>query len=280
MKNQDVNPEVSLIVSSYNHPNALDLVLRGIRAQSTLDFELLIADDGSDRDTFDLLEDFRRSWPSLKIATQDDKGFRKARALNRAVLRSRGDLLIFLDGDCIPFPDFVERHVRAHRPMSYSCGGYFLTTPDQAQSVSTEDVVSPESCRNKILGGGYRMQATRLRGVHFRNLLYRAMRKPRKPKILGGNFSVGRDALFAVNGFDERFDGASGEDSDIRNRLNNLGARGRSLWNRAFVLHLHHSTDSRRTRPEVVRSSRYVSVLLENRTRVRARPGLAEARAE
>ena len=110
--------------------------------------------------------------------------------------------------------------------------------------------------------------------MHLRNRLYRILRKPRKPKVLGGNLSIGRDAIWAVNGFEEGFDGFSGEDSDIRNRLNNWGARGTSLWNRAFVCHLDHGLDPPRCRPEVVRRRGERQLLLENRSLVRTPRGL------
>ena len=119
-------------------------------------------------------------------------------------------------------------------------------------------------------------ERARLFGVHARNRLYRMTGKRRKPKVLGGNLSIARDALYAVNGFDEGFDGFSGEDSDMRNRLNNWGARGTSLWNRAFVCHLDHGLDPPRTRPDVVRKKgpSVRGLLIANQEFVRTPRGL------
>lgn len=97
-------------------------------------------------------------------------------------------------------------------------------------------------------------QLWEIRSIHWHNHLYRWLRKARKPKVLGGNFSVGRELLASVNGFDNRFAGFSGEDSDIRNRLNNAGARGTSLWSRAFVCHLDHGLDERRCHTSALRT--------------------------
>ncbi len=262
---------ISVIVSSYDHPRALALVLEGLRAQDTGDFEIIVADDGSDTDTFALLEEFQGAGLALDVVTQPDEGFRKSKAVNQAIKKTRGDQIVFLDGDCVPFPDFIRRHAAAYRPGHYCVGGYIWTSLATAQSLD----------RAQVRAGGHLLLLTpaeraRLWGVHLRNRLYRLTGKRRKPKILGGNLSIARDALFAVNGFDEGFDGFSGEDSDIRNRLNNWGARGTSLWNRAFVCHLDHGLDPPRTRPEVVRK-RGPSVrglLIANRERVRTPRGL------
>jgi glycosyltransferase involved in cell wall biosynthesis len=262
-------PTVSVIVSSYDHPTALGLVLEGLRAQDFGPFELLIADDGSGADTLELVDQFRSEGLAIEFVAQADEGFRKAMAVNRAVRKSSGDQLIFLDGDCVPFPDLLSRHVDAYRPHSYAVGGYVWTDLPTARGLSREDVAAGRHMQ--LLDARAR---ARLWSVHVRNVFYGFLGKPRKPKILGGNFSVARDAMWAVNGFDEGFDGYSGEDSDIRTRLNNLGATGISLWNRAFVCHLDHGLDPPRCRPEVVRRRGERALLLSNRSLVRTPRGL------
>lgn len=260
----------SVIISSYNHPNCLRLVLEGFAAQEKLDFEVVIADDGSEPDTFELIEKFaaRNCFP-LRVVTQPDEGFRKARAVNLAVLETKGDQLIFADGDCVPFSNYVRTHQTAYAPMSYCVGGYVHLNLEESRALTTDAVLQGEHERFLKLP-----VRARLANVHWHNQLYKLLRKPRKPKILGGNFSVSRDALYAVNGFDEGFDGFSGEDSDMRNRLNNLGAKRISLWSRAFVCHLDHELDPRRCTVAVVRSKRNRSFLIGNRELVRTPNGL------
>lgn len=261
--------QISLVVTSYDHPNALRLVLEGLQQQEHADFELVIADDGSDGDTFELLEEFALAGMKSEVTTHEDRGFRKSKALNNAIRKTTGDQIIFLDGDCVPFSDFVRRHAEAWAPMSYAVGGYVWTNLEQASAITAEDVRAGR--HTQLLTARERAN---LWSVHLRNLFYRVLRKPRKPKILGGNFSVARDALHAINGFEEGFDGFSGEDSDIRNRLNNLGARPVSLWNRAFVVHLDHGLDPARCRPEVMRRRGERTLLRNNRDLVRTPRGL------
>ena len=103
----------SLIVTTYNRPDALAAVLAGLLAQEDRGFEVLIADDGSRDDTRALVEHTAAGAP-IRIAHvwQDDRGFRAGAARNRAVARACGEYLVFLDGDCVPRPDFVARHRR------------------------------------------------------------------------------------------------------------------------------------------------------------------------
>jgi glycosyltransferase involved in cell wall biosynthesis len=261
---------VSVIISSYNQPNCLRLALEGFASQTSLDFEVIVADDGSEPDTFELIERFsKRDCFPLRVVTQSDEGFRKARILNMAIRVAEGEQVIFSDGDCVPFPNYVRRHRDAYRPMSYAVGGYIRLDLERSRALTTEAV--SQGLHQQFLSVPVRAQ---LFNVHLHNLLYRLLRKPRKPKILGGNFSVSRDAIEAVNGFDERFIGFGGEDSDMRNRLNNLGAAGISLWSRAFTCHLDHGMDPRRCASDVVREKRDVSFLIANRKIVRTPNGL------
>jgi hypothetical protein len=59
--------------------------------------------------------------------------------------------------------------------------------------------------------------------------------------MLGSNFSVAREDLIAINGFDELYDGPGcGEDSDVQFRLALTGVRGKSLRNLAIQYHVWH----------------------------------------
>lgn len=261
---------ITVIVSSYDHPRALALSLTGLQRQDGPPFDIILADDGSESDTFERVSDFQTEGLPIRVTTQPDRGFRKARALNQAIRAARGEQLIFLDGDCIPFPDFVTVHADAFGPRRYAVGGYVMVDLPTAQELTREDVATGrfESLRTPA-------DRRRLAAIHRRNRFHIALRKRRKPRILGGNFSVGRQVLDEVNGFDERFDQFSGEDSDLRTRLNNAGARPTSLWSRAFVCHLDHHLDPARCRPQVVREKSDRRLLRGNRSLVRTEYGLA-----
>ena len=102
---------ISVIVTTYNRPDALATVLAGLAAQTDRGFELLVADDGSRDDTRILIEAAAPTFAMpLAHVWQEDRGFRAGAARNRAAVKARGDYLIFLDGDCVPRPDFIARH--------------------------------------------------------------------------------------------------------------------------------------------------------------------------
>jgi glycosyltransferase involved in cell wall biosynthesis len=265
---------VSVILSSYNQPNALSLALAGLRAQDDTDFELLIADDGSQADVQEAVRALLDGLPfPVRFFTQEDQGFRKARILNSAVLQARGRQLIFTDGDCVPFRNLVSTHRRAFREGCFCTGGCVYLTLEQSRSLAPEMIA-----RGDHEAYLTRRTKLRMRWIHFKNGLYRLLGKKWKPKIKGGNFSVDREALVAIDGFDEAFEGMSGFDSDTRNRLRSSGARGISLWHRAHVCHLDHGLDPRRV-VGVPRRRRNPDLYYGRRGQVKALKGLS-TRAE
>ena len=267
---------VSLIISSYNQPNCLRLVLAGFAAQDDVDFEAIIADDGSDSDTAELVATLATEAPfPIAFVTQRHTVFRKARILNEAALASHGEQLIFCDGDCVPFHGFIAVHRRHYQPRAYCVGGYVYLGLEQSQSLDSEAV--RRGAHEAFLTPAERR---RLGWVHWKSRFYRWIGTRDKPKMLGGNFSVGRQAFEEADGFEESFDGFSGEDSDLRNRLNNVKARSISLWNQAHVCHLDHKLDLRRCDQAVVRAKRDPQVYYGGRTRTRAVRGLSQHTSE
>lgn len=237
-----MSPAASVVITTYNQPRLLDLTLHAYARQSTRDFELLIADDGSGPETRELIERHRRSFPvRLEQVWQPDEGFLKSKAVNRAVLTSRGDYLVFSDGDCIPSRGFVEEHLAARRPGTYIVGGHIRLSPEYTRDLTAEEVLAGSVDR-----AGTRRQRLELWSVHLRSLAYIALRKRRKPKFYGLNFSVDRESFVRVNGFDQTYRDCGREDSDLRNRMQIAGIRACSLWHRARVFHLHHASHGAR----------------------------------
>jgi glycosyltransferase involved in cell wall biosynthesis len=229
-------PRASVLLSTYNQPHVLDLALHGYARQSTQDFEIVIGDDGSGSETAELIARHQRSLPvPLLHAWQPNRGFRKAKAMNRAALKSRGAWLIFSDGDCIPSRTFVEEHLAAAREGRYIVGGHLRLSAEETRALTADDV---RSGRFERLGTP--LERANLWLTHWRSLVYIALRKRRKPKFYGLNFSLSRDTFFGVNGLDSTFAGSGKEDSDLRNRLQLAGARATSLWHRARVYHQYH----------------------------------------
>lgn len=232
-------PRLSVVVTTCFQPESLRLILAGYRAQSFRDFELVVADDGSGDETRRLLDEARQrgDFPVRRV-WQPNRGFRKARILNHAVLHTRGPLLVFSDGDCIPHRDFLRIHAESCPEGGYAVGGWVnLTleetkalTPETIESGGHHDRVSPAAVRE-------------MRRIHFWNRFYALFGKRRRPRIRGRNVAVARSALFRINGYDENFDQFSKEDSDLRDRLNMIGAPAASLYGRSWVLHTHNDVD-------------------------------------
>ena len=105
--------KISVIVATYNWPSALRLSLQSLMRQTAHNFEIVVADDGSRNETRELIERLTKSSPVPIIHSwQEDIGFSLARSRNQAVLKSHGDYLIFVDGDCIVPKDFVASHLK------------------------------------------------------------------------------------------------------------------------------------------------------------------------
>lgn len=229
-------PRASVLLSTYNQPRVLDLALEGYARQSTRDFEILIGDDGSGPETAELIERHAKelSVPLVHV-WQPDAGFQKAKAVNRAALQSRGEWLIFSDGDCVPSRTFVEEHLGAQKRGRFLIGGHVRLSKAETAALTPEAV---RSGRFEDLGSAW--ERVNLWLMHAKSLGYIAIRKRRKPKFYGLNFSLARDDFFAVNGYDSTYKNIAKEDSDLRNRMQLAGYRAVSLWHRARVYHQYH----------------------------------------
>lgn len=242
--------KVSVVVSVYNHFRWLRLILDAMRQQSYDNFEVIIADDGSSEENVIKLKEYIKSHPEIPIVHcwQEDRGWRKNKALNSAVRASTGKYLVFIDGDCIPHQDFISDHVRLARE-GVVMGG---------RRVETGKPLSDEIESWETLPKGYFAKArkTILRSIFKESIgktlsqLRRTWRFPFKGDkaygiksqgILGANFGIFRSDFEKVNGFDERYvDPGTGEDCDLDVRLENVGVKHLKASHYALMLHRHH----------------------------------------
>ena len=90
----------TLIISTYNWPQALELVLLSVLKQTQLPDEIIVADDGSTGETATLIEHFKLKFskPLIHVWHEDD-GFRKSVILNKAIAQAKGEYIIQADGD-------------------------------------------------------------------------------------------------------------------------------------------------------------------------------------
>lgn len=247
---------ISVIVTTYNRPDALSAVIRALLDQTDPDFEVIIADDGSGQPTRDALAAFRNAARTLGLkrlvhAWQPDDGFRASAARNLGVFASEGEYLVFLDGDCVPRPDFIARHrLLAERGFMVS-GSRVLLSEEFTKSVLS----SGETIHMR--GLSYWLQQ-RLAGntnkivplLHFPNTGLRHYRKVKWSRIKSCNLAIWRDDYVAVDGFDESFVGWGHEDADVVLRLARHGIRRKGGAFSTEVFHLWHRENTRATESE------------------------------
>ncbi len=232
-----VSIRASVILATYEQPRLLDLALLGYSNQTTRDFEIVVADDGSGGETADVVAAHARRAPvPIRHVWQPHRGFWKAAALNRAVLNSRGEQLVFSDGDCVPARSFVAEHLEAARDNAFIVGGHVRLSEEETREVTREAVLS--GALERLVSP---RESAALWWAHAKSIVYIALRRPRRPRLLGLNFSLDRASFVAVNGFDQTYRNSGKDDSDLRNRLLLAGVRPISLWHRARVVHLFHA---------------------------------------
>ena len=249
---------LSVVVTTYNQPEWLEKVLWGYAVQDFRDFELLIADDGSDERTAAVIARMRTllQAPLLHI-WHEHSGFRKCTILNRAIRAAAGDVLVFTDGDCIPRRDFLAVHHRLMRPRRFLSGGYLKLPPHTSRHIGYDDVTSGRAADPRWLrrhGAPVSRALLRLAAPqHLGAILDRLT--PTRASFNGHNAAVWREDAIRVNGFDERM-GWGGLDREFGERLENAGIRGLQVRHRAHVVHLWHERGY--SRPDVVRANRAI----------------------
>lgn len=236
------DPTTAVIVTTYNSPEALRLCLLGLSAQTQSDFDVLIADDGSDDRTRQVLAAPAFQGLRLKHVWQQDQGYRVTTARNRAIAESDAELLLFLDGDCIPRNDFVARHQQLCPRGYFVSGNRVDVGPDVYRHFADNEVLS-----NRIFD--WRFLASR--DPQLKRYRWRLQRQPwyesmanwitwRYCVFVSSNASAWREDVVRINGFDESFAGYGNEDRDLGVRLRNSGTRMRYLKFSLIVMHLDH----------------------------------------
>lgn len=270
--------DTSVIVSTYNQPAWLEKVLLGYSHQDTRDFELIIADDGSAEETRELISRFQEgSEFPVRHLWHEDEGYRRSIILNAAILASRGEYLIFSDGDCIPRRDFVRTHVALRERGRFLSGGSVYLSMEVSQAIGPDDVLEGRFADPGWLRG----QGERL-GRH----VLRLVKAGRVAAILDrltttrptwnlNNASTWRDPIFAVNGMEMEMQ-YGGADRALGSRLENLGLRGKRARFRAVLLHLDHARPYK-TKESIQRNKGIRRRIVAN-GETRAREGLLELR--
>jgi glycosyltransferase involved in cell wall biosynthesis len=264
---------ISLIVATYNREAALGAVLRAFGRQTDRNFEIVVADDGSGPATKRVIELCASALcVPVKHVWQEDRGFRLAEIRNRALLQSTGAYCVFLDGDCIPRPDFIAAHRRLAERGWFVAGNRALMSPTLSARVESQKL-TPELWSNITwIGARLRGEVNRLAPLITLPLgPARKLQGARWQSARGGNLAIWREDLLDVDGFDAAFSGWGREDSDIIIRLIRAGVRRKDGRFATGVLHLWHPENDR---TQLLDNEKRLDMVLRS-DRIRAERGLS-----
>jgi len=234
--------KASVIISTYNSPEWLEKVLWGYSEQTVNEFEVVIADDGSTSSTAEMLQKMQQTTSlNIRHVWHKDEGFQKTKILNKAILATDTDYLIFTDGDCIPRKDFVEAHLDHREQNCFLSGGHFPLSMELSNLISKDDILS-QRCfdlnwlkDNGLKSSFKNIKLTKKQAVsEFMNTI-----TPTKSTWNGGNASAWKKDVIAINGFDERMK-YGGEDREFGERLINYGIKPKRVRYFAIIIHLEH----------------------------------------
>jgi glycosyltransferase involved in cell wall biosynthesis len=239
---------IALIITTYNRPDALAAVLDGCLAQTDADFEAIVADDGSTRDTAGLVAAYQARAPfPVKHVWQEDRGFRAAAIRNRALAATDAGYIIFIDGDCVPSPEFVASHRRLAERGWFLSGNRMMLTQAFTEKVLHEKIPIHLWRKSDWLKARRLGQIERL--LPLLQLSMPGWVRKLYPRRWQGaktcNLSAWRDDLLRVNGLDESYTGWGLEDSDLVIRLLRAGIRNKSARFSVPVFHLWHGENDR-----------------------------------
>ena len=230
--------KVALLITTYNSPEALRVVLESVYNQTVLPDQLIVADDGSNDSTRSLVNSITEHWSmEVKYVWQEDKGFRLSKIRNYAIATTDADYIIMIDGDVILHRDFVLDHLSQSRPGYFLCGIRALISEKRSKEYKEGIINSSPTFFSK----GIQKRLWGVRSTFFSNFFIGHHQNSTR-QILGCNMSFWRKDIVAVNGFNEDFEGWGCEDRECAVRLFNYGLKRRTLIFRAIQFHLFHKT--------------------------------------
>lgn len=227
--------ELTVIISYYKNLANLKLILKALNNQSVTDFEAIISEDDNNDETIDFVKEHHSdySFPIIHLNQEVDNGFRKNEMLNKSIQTSKGDVIAFIDGDCIPHQHFVKEYIKHTQKGEILWGRrVMLGEKISIQLLASQNV--EKLSFTKLLFSDSELVKDALYSP-FITLTFK------QRGLLGCNWAVKKEHLFEINGFDEDYTKPGvGEDVDIEWRLKALGLQMKSMKNKAIVYHLHH----------------------------------------
>tara|TARA_B100001250_G_scaffold397141_1_gene403937 strand:- start:69 stop:851 length:783 start_codon:yes stop_codon:yes gene_type:complete len=244
--------KTSLIISTYNWPEALELVLKSVLFQVISVNEIIIADDGSTNKTCELIEKYISLFdvPLIHI-WHEDKGFRKTTILNKAYKAASGDYIVQIDGDIILHPSFIKDHINNAEKGTFIHGGRVLLDAD-----ITLIRLKNANIKFHFFNRGL---VNRINTIYFPFLSgFFNYRSSTLSKTRGCNFACWKKDFALVNGYNEKMIGWGLEDTELSARLINNGIFKKRLKFIALSYHLFHKShqaDNYTTNQKILRDT-------------------------
>ena len=252
------HPKISVIISTYNAEAWLEKVLWSYQAQSFKDFEVIIADDGSQQPTFDLVTSMKEKvdFPITQV-WHKDRGFQKTIILNQAILKCKSDYIVMTDGDCIARKDFLQTHYNHSEKGYFLSGGYFKLPLSISQLISKEDLLHQRCFDINWLKSNGLQNSFKNNKITAKGFKQKFLNRytPTKATWNGHNASGWKADILAVNGFDERMQ-YGGEDRELGERLFNYGIKAKQIRYSAICLHLDHQRGY--VKPEMIEKNKKI----------------------
>ena len=232
-------PSSTLLFTTYNWPEALELLLKSLLKQTKMPDEIIIADDGSGKETKELIDKYKDKFSvPLTHVWHEDEGFRRTTIINKAIAQAKGDYIIEIDGDIIMEKHFIEDHLRFAEEGMYLFGS----------RVTIKKEKLPELFKKKLIKFNFLSTGIKKRGRTLRMPLLMNFMKPtaeRSKKLRGCNLSFWKKDFLAINGFNESIMGWGMDDSEMIQRMHNNGILGKRLKYSGIVYHIYHKEQSR-----------------------------------
>jgi len=231
---------VSLIITTYNRPDALNLVLKSVNSQSKQPDEIIIADDGSGNTTKSCIEDFKKK-SSLKVihSWQEDRGFRVARSRNKAIAKTNFEYIILIDGDVMLHKKFIEDHLK------HAQSGFFVQGTRVLLSQNTSKILISKKKNLSFFLTGLKNRKNAIYSTVLSKIFLK--NKNSLHNIKTCNFAFFKADCLKVNGFNNEIEGWGREDSEFVARMMNRGVCRKNVRFNMIQFHLWHPLSSRAT---------------------------------
>ena len=232
-------PSCSLITPTYNWPEALELLLLSVLNQTVLPNEVIIADDGSKEETKALIERFQKIFPvPLHHIWHEDNQNQKPAIMNKAIAKSKNDYIIEIDGDIIMNKHFIEDHLGFAEK-----GCYLFGSRVNIQERLLPKLFSKKSINFNMFSTGIKKRGRTIR-IPFLMQFAKKIEN-RSSKLRGCNMSFWKTDFIKINGFNEALVGWGIDDSEMIQRLHNLGIKGKRLKYSGIAYHIYHKEQSK-----------------------------------